>query len=364
MAQVEACRRGGGGGAASVGEARGDVDLQELHPPAASTTASVRDTSRSPRSWCAAKATSASAAAVAASSRAGQWKCAAPGGVAGGVVVHPALRLAPRRPAARAGPSPSTTVTATSTPETNCSASTVSAYARQLTIAAGSSARLLTTCAPSAEPPWSGLSMSGRPSRSTIASSTACAPERPERGVRQRDPVRGVEARAGELGLRGGFVPRPAARARRGTDERHAQQLQHRLHGAVLALATVQRDRDRVGRVGPQVIDERAVDVPLAHVDADAAEGRRQPPSRAQRHLALVGDAARQHRDGRSPASLRIAGLRRQREGSGGPGGGVLTACSATAPAARADGGRAGLPNVCSTSSSAASTRPAAGRPR
>jgi len=74
--------------------------------------------------------------------------------------------------------------------------------------------------------------------------------ERPERGVRQRDPVRGVEARAGELGLRGGLVPRLTARARRGADERHPQQLQHSLHGAVLALATVQRDRDRVRRVG------------------------------------------------------------------------------------------------------------------
>ena len=231
-------------------------------------------------------------------------------------------------------------------------------------MAAGSSARLLTTCAPSAGPALVGLEHERQAEPVDHRVEHRLCPERPERGVRQRDPVRGVEARAGELGLGGGLVPRPAARARRGTDERHPQQLQHRLHGAVLALATVQRDRDRVGRVGPQMIHERAVDVPLAHVEADTAEGRRQPPSRAQRHLALVGDAARQHRDGPLPrhAVRPSRGSAVGRRGNGHPGGGTqgggvahgVLGDGACGP--RPTAGRAGLPNVCSTSSSAAST--------
>ncbi len=70
----------------------------------------------------------------------------------------------------------STTVTATSVPETKRSTSAASPYEKHDTIADGSSSGLSTVVQPSAEPPRAGLTMSGRPRCPTTRSSTAAAP--------------------------------------------------------------------------------------------------------------------------------------------------------------------------------------------
>ena len=103
-----------------------------------------------------------------------------------------------------------------------------------------------------------------------------------ERRVRERHPVRGVEPGAGEFGLRGRLVPGPSAGRRRGAHERNAEEFQHGLDGAVLPLAPVQGDDDGVGPVRPQALEQR----------------RRQRPTRAR---------TRRRRAARKPAGDRSA---------------------------------------------------------
>src|SRR4051794_38607698 len=80
------------------------------------------------------------------------------------------------------GPAPRSTIeTATSLPGTYFSTSAVESYAKQPTIAAGRSVSSRTTAAPRPEPPWAGFTINGRPSRSTIRSSTATAPSSEKR---------------------------------------------------------------------------------------------------------------------------------------------------------------------------------------
>jgi hypothetical protein len=102
--------------------------------------------------------------------------------------------------------------------------------------------------------------------------------ERPEGGVRQRDPFGRVETGAGELGLGCGLVPRPTTRAPgyRRTASPAAPTSPARIRSR---LSAVQRDRDGIGRVVPQAFDD-TIDVPFTYVDADAAQGRREPSSR------------------------------------------------------------------------------------
>ena len=333
-----------------------------------------------------------------ASSRAGQWKCAAPGRVAGGVVVDPALRHdLHRRQRARRRRSSSTTVTATSTPATNCSASTVSRTrgSRPSRPAARRASRHHLRA--QRRPALVRLEHQRQPEPVDHRVEHRLRAELPERGVRQRDPVRGVEARAGELGLGGRLVPRPAAGASPGADERHAEQLQHRLHRAVLALAAVQRDHDRVRRVGPQPLDSAASTSHSRTARPGIAQRGGQPAPGPQRHLALVGEAAGQHGHGaighsdssndqivhcgqwkgvacgkrrtvRSPATPcgRRAGLPAVDAGTAtaavGPReAGSLTACSATVPAGHAGAGAGSaaerVQHVQLASSTAASRR-------
>ncbi len=159
------------------------------------------------------------------------------------------------------------------------------------------------------------------------------------------------------------------------------QELQHRLDRPVLALAPVQRDRDDVRRVAAQSLDERAVDVPLADVDAGIAQGEREPPPGPQRHLAFVGQAAGQ--DGHSSFAHKRILRHDDHRGSGPSGSDVPTARDGSRRSTRAmfhvkrrepigqgvwgpgvcgplrdapSGERAGLPNVRMTSSSASST--------
>ena len=175
--------------------------------------------------------------------------------------------------------------------------------------------------------------------------------ERPERGVRQRDPVGGVEARPRELGLGSRLVPRPAACARRGADERDPEQLQHRLHRTVLALSAVQRDRDRIGRIGR----------------AGVRRARRRRPTRAT-SMPIPRRAAASRRPDRSdtsrscempPASTAtVRSARGQRPRS------FITACAAMEPAALADGGPGrAAERAAARRAPPPAPRPAAGRP-
>ena len=204
-------------------------------------------------------------------------------------------------------------------------------------MAAGSSARLLTTCAPSAEPPWSGLSMSGRPSRSTIASSTACAPS--ARNVVCGNAIQSGVSRpgAGELGLGGGLVPRPAAGARRGADERA------RRAAPAPPARSRSRPRRRAARSRPRRAGRRA-DGPRARrrrpTRARRAptprQGRRQPASRVQRRPRARGRCRPPARRARSGVRLGAGSAGAGAVSlSGRPRTGSLSACSATAPAAR-----------------------------
>ncbi len=181
----------------------------------------------------------------------------------------------------------------------------------------------------------------------------ALRPELPERRVRQRHPFRGGQAGPGQLRLRVRLVPRAAADPRRRPDERHVVQLQHRLDGAVLALSPVQRHRDGVRALLLQAIQQRAVDVPLAHLDADRAQRARQTSPGTQRHLTLVGQASGQDGDGSIGHRAILAdtrravsaGVRRDQFVSG------EGLCGPRPISERAD-----VPNVRTTSSSASRT--------
>ena len=160
-------------------------------------------------------------------------------------------------------------------------------------MAAGSSAGRVTTCAPSAEPPWSGLTISGSPSRVDQRVQHGLRAQLAERGVRQRHPVRGVQARRGPGRPWRSACPRPAGRPARGADVRHPEQLQHRLHRAVLALAAVQRDDHGVRPVRAQPLDQRRRRRPTRRPTPGRAQRVGQPPARTAATRRARGSARR-----------------------------------------------------------------------
>ncbi len=83
-----------------------------------------------------------------------------------------------------------------------------------------------------------------------------------------------------------------------GAHERHAQQLEDALDGAVLALATVQCDDDRVRPRGAQAAEQGGVGVPLVDGHTGITQRGGDPPARAQRDVPFVGEASGEHGDG------------------------------------------------------------------
>ena len=164
-------------------------------------------------------------------------------------------------------------------------------------MAAGSAAASRTTAAPSPDPPCAGLTISGRPSRSTIRSSTATAPSSENRSCgRATQSGVGMPASRSTAFADGLSQASREARASQPTYG-HVAEVEHAAQRAVLAGGAVQGDHHRVRRVGGQRGQQRHVGVPQLGLHADGAQRVEHPAAGPQRDVPLVGEATGEHQD-------------------------------------------------------------------
>ncbi len=312
--------------------------------PAASTTRSVRDRSRSPSAACAATAVCGAARGHGSgSSRAGAKNSVVP------AVYRRRSRRSrrpgrSRRPAGRPDrPRSRRPTRRPRSPARTTSTSAVPPYAKQPTIAAGRSSAVRTTAAPSDEPPLVGLTISGSPSRSTSAAITEVAPSsrNVDCGSATDGGVADPRRRHHRLGRR--LVERRPARPRAGARRTAARAARGRRAASRprrSRRAAAARRRPAVGARVPAAGRRRR---PARRRRAAAAQGVGDPASRAHRHVALVREPAGEHDHGRSGRVHAVSG----------PGTSDVDSSCREPGTAR--------PNVC-TRSSSSSTTPASRR--
>ena len=309
--------------------------------------------------------------ATASSSRAGQWKVVAPGGVARGVVVDAGLRPRPRPAGSARG---SVAVRRPPTPPPRCPRRTARrAPCRRRrgssTIAAGSSAASAHHLRAERGAALVRLDHQRQAEPLHHRVEHRLRAELAEGRVRQRDPVRRAQPGAGQLGLGGRLVPGPPAGRRRRARRTGRRAAPARPAPSRSPPRRRAARRDGVRRVGRAAARSATASVSHSRTSMpDVAQRGRQPPAGPQRHLALVGQPAGQHRHVRSVTAAFCLGRRsaiaalgevtwRSRRGLGVSG---VGACGPD----RGRGRRRAAEGVASRPAPPPARRPAAGRPR
>ena len=159
---------------------------------------------------------------------------------------------------------------------------------------------------PIVEPSRAGLTISGSPSSATTRIQSVARVD--DAILRRRNAAREPDE------LRAPLVHRQRRRHHAAAGVGNLQRLQRALHGAVLAEAAVQRDEDAREAVALQVEDVALGRIERMRVHALLAQRRQDAIAGHQRHLALRGRTAQQHRDfaefGRSLRSCRSPTMR------------------------------------------------------